>query len=157
MGWRAARLDSDYPPSAFHFKVVFAATAGMSDTSFQDVSGIKATIETETYKELGENGYIYQLPKPPTYPNLVLKRGIASMTSPLVLWCKSVFEGDFSQPLKTMGMMVYLMDEDKLPRRAWSFTGAFPVSWEVDSFNSTKNEVAIETVEIRYNRLTRML
>lgn len=148
---------NDYPPSAFHFKVVFAATAGMFDTSFQDVSGIKATIETETYKELGENGHVYQLPKPPTYPNLVLKRGITSMTSPLVLWCKSVFEGDFSKPLTTMELMVYLMNEHKMPKRAWGFTDAFPVSWDVDSFNSSKNEVAIETIEIRYNSLTRLL
>lgn len=150
-------LGSDYPPSAFHFKVVFAATAGMSDTSFQDVSGIKATIETETYQELGENGHVYQLPKPPTYPNLVLKRGIASLTSPLVLWCKSVFEGGYSQPITTMEMMVYLMNEHRLPKRAWGFTDAFPVSWDVDSFNSSKNEVAIETIELRYNSLTRLL
>ena len=150
-------LGNDYPPSAFHFKVVFAATAGMFDTSFQDVSGIKATIETEAYQELGENGFVYQLPKPPTYSNLVLKRGIASLTSPLVLWCKSIFEGGYSSPVKSMGMMVYLMNEHKLPKRAWGFTDAFPVSWDVDSFNSSKNEVAIETIEIRYNTLTRLL
>lgn len=150
-------LGSDYPPPAFHFKVVFAATAGMFDTSFQEVSGIKATIETETYKELGENGFVYQFPKPPTYPNLVLKRGIASMESPLVLWCRSVFEGELTKPLVTMEMMVYLMNENKIPQRAWGFTDAFPVSWDVGSFNSTKNEVAIETVELRYNKLTRLL
>lgn len=148
---------NDYPPSAFHFKVVFAASAGMFDTSFQDVSGIKASVETETYRELGENGVVYQLPKPPTYPNLVLKRGIAELDSPLVQWCKSVFEGDFAQPIKTMEMMVYLMDENSIPKRAWGFADAFPVSWDVDSFNSTKNEVAIETIELRYNGLTRLL
>lgn len=150
-------LDSEYPPSAFHFKVAFAAMAGMSDTSFQDVSGIKATIETETYRELGENGFVYQFPKPPTYPNLVLKRGIASIGSPLVKWCKSIFEGDFSKPIKTMEMTVYLMGENKQPKRAWGFTDAFPVSWDVANFNSTKNEVAIETIELRYNSLTRLL
>lgn len=148
---------NDYPPPAFHFKVAFAAMGGVFDTSFQDVSGIKASIETETYRELGENGFVYQLPKPPTYPNLVLKRGIAGLDSPLVQWCKSVFEGDFAQPIKTMEMMVYLMDENAIPQRAWGFTDAFPVSWDVDSFNSTKNEVAIETIELRYHGLTRLL
>lgn len=150
-------LDSNYPPSAFHFKVVFAATAGNFDTSFQDVSGIKATIETETYQELGENGRVYQLPKPPTYQPLLLKRGIASSTSPLVLWCKSVFEGNFAEPIMTMEMMVYLMNENQLPERAWGFTDAFPVRWEVESFNSSENKVAIETIELRYNSLTRLL
>jgi phage tail-like protein len=150
-------LDDDYPPAAFSFKVVFSATAGRSDTSFRDVSGIKATIETETYKELGENGFEYQLPKPPTYPNLVLKRGIASMTSPLVLWCKSVFEGNFSKPIEPMDIMVYLLNEEKSPKRAWGFSNAFPVSWDVEGFNSQESKVAIEQIELRYNYLTRVL
>eukprot|EP01037_Dinobryon_pediforme_P023061 gene23061-24404_t len=37
-----------YPPSAFHFKVAFAATLGLTDTSFQEVSGISADVDTET-------------------------------------------------------------------------------------------------------------
>ena len=150
-------LGDDYPPAAFSFKVAFSATAGKFDTSFQDVSGIKATIETETYKELGENGFEYQFPKPPTYSNLVLKRGIASMTSPLVKWCKSVFEGDFSKPIEPMDIMVYLMDENQAPKRAWGFSNAFPIIWEVENFKSDKNEVAIEKIELRYNYLTRVL
>lgn len=149
-------LGDDYPPAAFAFKVVFAAMGDMSDTSFQDVSGIKATIETETYKELGENGFEYQLPKPATYTNLVLKRGITSMTSPLVLWCKSVFENEFSA-FEPMEIVVYLIDENKIPKRAWGFSNAFPVSWEVEAFNSSKNEVAIEKIELSYNFLTRVL
>jgi phage tail-like protein len=150
-------LGDDYPPAAFSFKVAFSATAGKFDTSFQDVSGIKATIETETYKELGENGFEYQFPKPPTYSNLVLKRGIASMSSPLVKWCKSVFEGEFSKPIEPMDIMVYLMDENQLPKRAWRFSNAFPIVWEVENFKSDKNEVAIEKIELRYNYLTREL
>ena len=150
-------LDDDYPPVAFSFKVVFAATAGKFDTSFQEVSGIKAEITTETYKELGENGFEHQLPSPPVYPNLVLKRGISSMTSPLVKWCKSVFESNFSIPFEPMDIMVYLLDEDLVPKRAWGFSNAFPVIWEVEGFKSDENKVAIEKIELRYNNLTRLL
>jgi phage tail-like protein len=146
----------DYPPAAFAFKVAFIGSEDISDTSFQDVSGIKATIETETYKELGENGFEYQLPKPATYTNLVLKRGVASTNSPLVLWCKSIFENELSI-FEPMEIMVSLIDENKEPKRAWSFSNAFPVSWEVEAFNSSKNEVAIEKIELSYNFLTRVL
>jgi len=149
-------LGNDYPPAAFGFKVLFAMKTGIADTSFQEVSGIKATIETESYKELGENGFEYQLPKPPTYTNLVLKRGIAAMTSPLANWCKSVFEGDFSK-FEPIEIKVFLLDEHLVPQRGWGFSNAFPVSWEVESFNSQKNEVAIEKIELRYNFLTRLL
>lgn len=150
-------LGDNYPPTAFSFKVAFAASKGLSDTSFQDVAGIEATIETETYRELGENGFEYHFPKPPTYPNLELKRGIAGIDSPLVQWCQSVFEGEFTQPLKPMDIVVSLMDENGLPKRVWSFANAYPVSWSVDAFNSTKNEVAIETIKLHYNFLNRML
>ena len=147
----------EYPPAAFSFRVVFSATGDSSDTSFQDVSGVKATIETETYKELGENSFEYQFPKPPTYPNLVLKRGIADVDSPLVKWCKSVFEGDFSKPIEPMDIRVYLLDENQEPKCAWAFSNAFPIVWEVENFKSDKNEVAIEKIELRYNYLTREL
>ena len=146
-----------YQPSAFYFKVSFAATAGMSDTSFQDVSGIGSEIETEPYAEGGENRYVHQLPKSVKHPKLVLKRGIAQMTSPLVVWCRSIFEGDFAEPIKPMSVMVSLMDENKVPIRVWSFSNAYPVNWEVENFNSTKNEVAIETIELRYRKFTRVL
>ncbi len=148
---------NDYPPAAFNFKVVFSAGGGMLDTSFQEVSGIKASIETEPYSELGENGYTLQLPKPPTYDPLVLKRGIADMKSPLVKWCSSVFEGNFTKPITPMPVQVHLIGEHQTPIRSWSFSNVYPVSWEVDGFNSTKNEVAIETITLRYDSLSRLL
>ncbi len=149
--------DNDYPPAAFYFKVAFAATAGIFDTSFQDVSGIGSEIETEPYVEGGENRYVHQLPKSVKHPKLVLKRGIAKTTSPLVLWCRSVFEGDFAIPIVPMPVMVYLMNENKIPIRAWSFANAYPVNWEVENFNSTKNEVAIEKIELSYNYSNRVI
>ncbi len=146
-----------YQPSAFYFKVAFAATLGMSDTSFQEVSGIGSEVETEPYAEGGENRYVHQLPKSIKHPKLVLKRGIASSTSPLLIWCRSVFEGDFSASIKPMAVMVYLMNENKVPIRAWSFANAYPVNWDVESFNSTKNEVAIEKIELSYNYSNRVI
>ena len=151
-------LASDgYQPAAFYFKVVFSATSGASDTSFQEVSGIGSEIETESYTEGGENRYVHQLPKAVKHPKLVLKRGIAKLTSPLVIWCRSVFEADFVAPIVPMPIMVYLMNENNSPMRAWSFANAYPVNWEVDSFNSTKNEVAIEKIELSYNYSNRLI
>jgi len=147
---------SDYPLPAFYFKVVFAATLGLSDTSFQEVSGISSELETEPVIE-GGNQYVRQLPKSVKHTNLVLKRGIADMTSPLVIWCSTVIESDFMLPIVPTLITVYLMDESQLPVRGWTFSDAYPVKWNVDSFNSTKNEVAIETIELSYLYSTRIL
>ena len=146
-----------YPPSAFHFKVAFAATLGLTDTSFQEVSGISAEVDTETVVEGGENRYVHTLPKGVKHPNLELKRGIAPLLSPLVIWCRSVFEMDFITPVVAQPIVVLLMDESKMPIRVWSFANAFPVKWEVENFNSTKNEVAIEKIVLSYTYSNRLI
>ena len=147
---------SDYPPSAFYFKVEFFSPYGKGDTSFQEVSGIGAEIETEEVAEGGDQ-YVHRLPKSIKYPRLVLKRGIATINSPLVKWCKSVLEAGFIASIVALPLLVFLMNEDKVPIRAWSFANAYPVKWDIDAFNSTKNEVAIETIELSYTNSQRLV
>ncbi|SFA98914.1 conserved hypothetical phage tail region protein [Collimonas sp. OK607] len=146
-----------YPPSAFYFKVVFGATQGLTDTSFQEVSGMSAEIETETVVEGGENRYVHTLPKGVKHPFLELKRGIAPLSSPLVVWCKSVFELGFMTPVVAQPIVVQLLDEKQLPLRVWSFANAYPVKWEVENFGSTKNEVAIEKIVLSYTYSNRLI
>jgi len=146
----------EYPPSAFYFMVGFGLTGGTLDTSFQDVTGIGSEIETEDLVEGGENRYVHRLPNGVKHPKLVLKRGIAKIDSPLVKWCQSVLE-EFTVPIEPQEMVVFLLNEDKVPIRAWSFINAYPVKWEVENFNSTKNEVAIETIDLSYNYSNRLI
>ncbi len=148
--------DSDYPLPALYFSVVIAGNL-VSDTSFQDVSGIGSKIDTEDVVEGGENRYVHKLPTKVTHSNLVLKRGIAEITSPLVIWCKAVLEADFTAPIVPMPILVNLMNEMKIPVRVWSFANAYPVNWEVEEFKSTKNEVAIEKIEFSYNYSNRVV
>lgn len=147
----------DYPPSAFYFKVVLGATLGLTDSSFQEVSGITAELNTETVVEGGENRYVHTLPTGFKSRSLELKRGIAPMSSPLVLWCRSVFEMDFMTPIVAQPVGVYLMNVERVPIRAWSFANAYPVKWEVERFGSTKNEVAIENITLSYTYSNRLI
>jgi len=146
-----------YPPSAFHFKVVFGATLGLTDTSFQEVSGLTAEVDTETVVEGGENRYVHTLPKGVKHPQLELKRGIAAATSPLVIWCRTVFEMDFMTPVLAQPILVMLLDEQQAPLRVWSFANTWPVKWEVEGFGATKNEVAIEKIVLSYTYSNRLI
>lgn len=146
----------DYPVPAFHFKVGFALTMLM-DTSFQDVSGIGSEVTTEEVVEGGENRYVHRLPVSVKHPQLVLKRGIAEFNSPLVVWCRSVFEGGFNLPILPKMMTVFLLNETQEPVRVWTFANAYPVNWEIEEFNSTKNDVAIEKIELSYNYSNRLI
>jgi phage tail-like protein len=61
------------------------------------------------------------------------------------------------EPIVPTLVSVYLMNEQKVPVRAWTFTDAYPVKWNVEAFNSTKNEVARETIELSYMSSSRTL
>lgn len=147
-------MTSGYPLPAFYFKVIFTSNQGSSDTSFQEVSGISVKMETEPVVE-GGNQFTLQLPKALKHDNLVLKRGIANRKSPLVRWCRDVLESNFAIPIKPQQVSVVLMNAQGLPVRRWEFNNAFPVKWGVDAFNATKNDVAIETIELSYSNAIR--
>lgn len=139
-----------YPLPAFYFKLVFPKAPG-KDTAFQEVSGIGSELAVQEVVEGGENRFVHRLPKGVKHPFLSLKRGIAKIDSPVVKWCKDVLEGDLVKPIETQDISVYLLDHNHNTVRGWSFANAFPVKWEIDSFNSTKNDVAIEKIELSYD------
>ncbi len=147
----------DTQPLAFSFTVKFSASAGISDTSFKEVSGISKEIITTEFTQGGEPGYVYKIPKGVKYPRLVMKRGIAPLNSPLVLWCKAVLDSPNFDSFCCMTIMVYLLDENQMPLRGWTFVNAFPVKWEVEGFGSLKNEVAIESIEFEYQYSSRIM
>jgi len=150
-----------YLAPSFYFRVEFVGNTGSldnsatADNSFLEVSGLSAEIETEAVVEGGENRFTHQLPMGVKFPKLALKRGIAGMNSPLVKWCKSVLEGGFVERIQPMQLSVRLLDQSGDPLRAWDIINAYPVRWEVEGFNSTKNQIAIEKIELSYNYANR--
>ncbi|MYM67112.1 phage tail protein [Pseudoduganella sp. FT55W] len=149
-------LFDDYPPAAFYFTVALSGSL-VADMAFSEVSGIATEIELEPLTEGGENRFIHQLPKAVKHGNLELKRGIASMLSPLVLWCKDTLEGEFASMITLQTVMVMLRGGHGEVLRAWQFNDSYPVKWSVDGFSSTKNEVAIEKISLAYSYSQRVL
>lgn len=146
----------DYPKAvAFYFKVAIADRGGDFGASFQDVSGLSVELETETYVEGGGNAFGYRLPKGVKYQNLILSRGIGPADSRLIRWCKATLEGGLANAIETKLLKVSLLDPDGAPLHAWTFYGAYPVKWQADSFNSQKNDVAIEKIEFAFSSVTR--
>lgn len=145
------------PPVAFHFSVNVGALPLPVDSSFQEVSGLTQSMETEELREGGENRFSHQLPLGTKQGRLSLKRGVATVTSPLMLWCKETLEGGLTRPILTMPVLVRLKGADGLPLRAWLLDNAYPVSWEIEAFSSTKNELAIEQIELAYTTSMRLL
>lgn len=144
-----------YPPPAFHFMLSFISPL-WPDTAFQEVDGIGSEMEFQEFIEMGEHRFVHRLPKGVKHPLLRLKRGVAGQDSPLVSWCKSILEGNFAQRIDTQEVLVFLLNEEHVPLRGWSFANVYPIKWEIGAFHSTKNEVAIETIELSYTYSNRV-
>lgn len=144
------------PPVAFHFSVMFVGIIPpVPDMAFQEVSGLESGIDLEPLVEGGENRFVHQLPKPATRNNLQLKRGLTTVASGLVQWCKSTLEGDFAEAIVPKDINVSLLNQMRIPVASWSVGNAFPVKWSVGGFDAMKNELAIETIELAYTTLKR--
>jgi phage tail-like protein len=139
------------PPAAFYFSITFDGTKN----SFREVSGIAPEMETESVVEGGENRYVLALPKAVKHPKLVLKRGIAPASSPLVRWCKTTLEGGLAIAVAPKLVQLTLLNALGNPLRMWSFANAYPVKMEIEGFNAMRNEVAVEKIEMSYAYSTR--
>lgn len=140
-----------YPPVSFHFRVDFPEISfGISDSSFQSVTGLSVEFETESFKEGGENRFEHKLPVRTRYPDLVLKRGL--LKDSLVLrWCKDAFENMLFRPTT---VIVHLLNEKGIPVKSWNVTNAWPKKWSVSDFKSDDNSVVVETLELSYQYFT---
>ena len=135
-----------YPPVAFHFSVRFGISEQISDTCFQDVSGLSVSLGVEEVKEGGENRFAHRLPSPAKYGNLVLKRGLL-MDSKVREWIEDAVMNFVFKPTE---VFVFLLNEKHVPLSSWTFTRAWPIKWQISSLKSTGNEVVIETLELAY-------
>lgn len=141
------------PPVAFYFSVKFE---GFFEVPFQEVSGLSLEMETETVKEGGENSFSYQLPVRRKHGNLVLKRSLMPIYHLLELYIVEVLESSGSREIPTTSVVISLRDEHHFPSHTWLALNAYPVKWSTNEFNSQKNELVIEQLELAYTNLIRL-
>ena len=150
-----------YPPPAFAFAVAILPAGGGAqsaiDAQFQEVSGIDPHVETEDGIEGGVNNFVYTLPGVTKHSNLVLKRGYVTLASPLAQWAQQTVGSTLGTAIQTQVITVTLLNPKQQPMVTWTLQGAWPVKWEVGQFESTKNDVLTETLEIAYTTVTRTL
>jgi len=139
------------PPTAFYFSVTLTGMDTI-DSSFQEVSGLKATFGIEERKEGGENHFVHRFPTPPKFDNLVLKRCLTP-NSKLDDWCKEAIN-NFKFSPRDISIKLLGAGDTKI-LAAWSVVHAFPVSWELTALNSTSNNLAIETLTLNYRYFKR--
>jgi phage tail-like protein len=137
-----------YPPVGFHFKVQFEGISGLTDndTRFMEVAGLDVKINTDPYKEGGENRFKYELPIGVTYTTLKLKRGMVK-DSGISKWVRNTIENFDFQPVN---LIVSLLNPDHQPLQSWYIVGAYPLNWKTSEFKAMANEIVTEELELYY-------
>jgi len=140
-------MPEGYPLVGFHYKVNFIGYLGKGEGSFQDVSGISISISPEEVREGGENQFVYKLPTPPQYSNLVLKRGMFN-SSVVTDWVRTSLS---TFTFKPTTVTVMLLDEESRLVYTWKFFGVYPVKMDVSGISSKGDgQIVIETLELAY-------
>lgn len=136
-------------PVVFHFRVRIAGL----EASFQEVSGLEYSLETEEVRAGGDNSTVYNLPQKIKYQDLVLKRAVLKLDDPFAIWYKAnaIIGGISAFKVIPIPVEVELCDEHGLPIKMWIFRGAYPCKWGLCNLDAMKNELAIESITFKYS------
>ncbi len=143
-----------YPLTGFYFKVEVDGIAGTVDNSFKEVGGLSMEVSSDEIKE-GGNNLVLQVPGRMKAQNLVLKRGVVPIQSPLMTWVENTIKSDYSSPITLKTIIVKLLNDKGVPLLTWTFKDVRPVKYQVADFDSQKSEVLVETMEFAYSSYTR--
>lgn len=135
---------------AFQFMVEID---GIDKARFQEAGGIDATIDMIEYREGGDMLGTRKFSGQTKHSNLSLKRGYTA-DDQLWSWFESFMSGQASDADRRHISIIQLdMAGQEVLR--WNLFRAFPVKYTGASFNAKGNDLAIETLEIAYERIER--
>ena len=143
----AARKD---PLPVFCFHVKLEGMGG--EAFFKSVSGLRYETEIVPVREGGQNLTTFQLPGATKWSNITLKMGFTKDSSGTgMLYWRKLWTQPGGGPRWT-GTITQL-DTALKPQMSWTFVRGWPHKWEIGEFDASKNELAIETLEIAHEGL----
>lgn len=137
-----------YPHGKFRYKVEID---GLDAGGFSEVTGFDASIDVIEYREGDMVQTPMKLPGLKKYGNITLKQGVAD-SMVLYDWIIAGVNGAVERKTIT----ITLLDEEEAPAASWQVINAWPTKYTAPDFNATSSEVAIETLEIAHEGMTRV-
>lgn len=116
---------------------------------FSECTGLESEIQIEERLAGGQNDRVYRFPSRAAYSSITLSRGVGFSES-LYLWHEEFLKGEG----KRRNGLIFLANELRVPIKTWSFENGIPVKWSGPTLNATTSAVAIEQLEIAYEKLT---
>ncbi|SEP26504.1 conserved hypothetical phage tail region protein [Halogranum amylolyticum] len=118
---------------------------------FSEVSGLTMEVETEEYQEGGLNSHTHRLPTRVTQSTVTLRHGLGN--SPLLYaWTHPSKYGKFLR----LPVEILMHDHAGNPTWGWALSDAFPVQWSGPELQADGNTVAMESLELAHEGLTKI-
>jgi phage tail-like protein len=125
---------------------------GIAQASFTECSGLSTTTEVIEHRQGGDNVRVRKLPGKTSYSDISLKWGLTDSTE-LWDWRQQITDGNIVR--KNGSIVVFdLANSTEVAR--WNFVRAWPTKWEGPSFSAKGNDIAIDTLVLAHEGLTRV-
>ena len=118
---------------------------------FQEVTGL--SLETQVIEYRGGSSKVYSTVKMPgiqKFGNVTLKKGMFLGDKAL----RDKYNIITMNTYKRSTITISLLDEKNEVSMSWTLANAFPVKITVTDIKSDGNEVAVESIELAYEKLT---
>ena len=123
---------------------------GITQAGFQEVSGLDSSTDSVDYREGSDPNHVRKLTGLNKVSAITLKRGITD-SDELWKWRLTVIEGKAER----RNGSIILLDSTGREKLRWNFVNAWPSKWTGPALNSTSTAVAVETLEITHEELTK--
>ena len=138
------------PYRSFNFLVELDS---ITQASFIECSGLGSTTEVIEFRQGGDNTTVLKLPGKTSYSDITLKWGLTNSTE-LWAWRQQIIDGTIAR--KTGSIVVYDLSNHVEVAR-WNFIRAWPTKWEGPAFNAKGADIAIDTLVLAHEGITRVL
>jgi len=142
---RSSRADPDV---GFSFQVEID---GIRCGKFREARGLEWKSDPVQFFEGGNNAHRVSLIGPGSFTPLVLKKGFFASNSEFLDWMKSLLDGG-KKALKRVTVSVLVRNERGAEIGRYDLFGAFMTRYAGPGFNGMDNQVAVEEIEIQYDR-----
>lgn len=140
---------TSYPNAKFRYKVEID---GIEAGGFSEVTGSDITIEPIEYREGDMTAETpMKVPGLKKYGNITLKQGMTDSKA-MYDWLSAGVQGSVERKTVT----ITLLNDTQTPAASWQAINAWPTKYTAPDFNATASEIAIETLEIVHEGLTRI-
>lgn len=137
-----------YPHGKFRYKVEID---GLDAGGFSEVTGFDASIDVIEYREGNMVPTPMKVPGLKKYGNITLKQGLVDSTV-LYDWMIAGVDGEVDRKTIT----ITLLDNTGADAASWQVINAWPMKYTAPDFNATSSEVAVESLEIAHEGMTRV-